>query len=352
MFRRIVYTGQKPDIPAVEYIRWIDSPFDELMKKVGSVDMLYVDNAYMRNESIDAIDKRIITPETQRKVRIIKILNIDRVPARFGSGYIHKDGNGCVITECPTESETIERLNMFNEIGVYIIRLASWPDRVATANELGKALDMIHVTYIDGVEASRIEMKNLDNDNDRFLVTYPEDPNEYVYSKTKFDMGKMSITNGMRKTEMGCALAHLRVYRQFLQDGNRSMALVFEDDTMIKNNNVENVHRSLFYYPYESLGYCNMSECVDWYPLDLDSTINSMYFRAQRKPFNRTSAYTISKESIVSLFNYIHMRGNTYWLIYVSDDILCRLAMEGIVRAGAPYYRPFTLKDMQSTIES
>lgn len=353
MVRRIIYTGEKPDIPSMEYIHWKDSPFDELLKSVGSVDMLIIDQAYLRNDCIDALNKRIITHDTQRKVRIIKILNINTIPERFGAGYIHRNGNGIIITECPTEKETLERLDLFNRIGVYIIRLAKYKERVESANELAKSLDMLNVKFIDGVDADTIEMKPMIKGHmDRFIVTYPGDPNnQYIYSKSKFDEGKMHVTNGMKKTEMGCALAHIRTYREYLNDMDTSTALIFEEDTMVKNNDINTLHRILFYYPHETLGYVNFSECVDWFPLDLDSTINGMYFRAQRKMFNRTCAYAVTRDCVNSLFKYIQLHGNVYMLAYTSDDILCRLCMEMFVTPGAPYYRPFTLRDMKSTIE-
>ena len=351
MFRRIIYTTDSVEENAHEKYKWIHSPFDEQYRKFGSVDLLVINMAFMRNGSIDAINRRVITPDSQRKVRIIRILNLVNVgdmPSRFGGGYVHIKGNSVVITECPTEEETLAKLAMFNSIGVYIIALRSCPERVEIATKLSNSLDM-SASLIDGVEASKLKIIKLHTPQE-FLVVDPTEPeNIYVYSKARHDKVKGFETKGMRPPQMGCSLAHLRVYRTFLKSDHK-LALIFEDDTLLIPGDLEKLHRTLFYFPEDTLDYANLSDGVDWYPLMLGHTINTMYYKAIKRVFNRACAYVMNRHAVNTLFKELHTgQHNTYYLNYAADDIICHLSMTDKISVGAPYYKPFTLANIEST---
>ncbi len=351
-YKRVIYTGDtKPDVDAEECHSWLQAPFDEEYSKVGSVDMLIVNIAWIRNECIDAVNRRIITPDTQRKVRIIKIMNVlnpEDIPSRFGLGYVHRNGNQVTITECKTEEETLKRLEMFNKIGVYAIRLKSVPERVEIATRLARSIDM-KGDFIDGVEASKLKIIPIKGTDEDIVVDTENTEYTYIHSKSRHTMTKGMQTNGMRPPQMGCSLAHLKAYRQFLKSDNE-LALIFEDDTLLKPGDLITLHRLLFHYPYDTLDYANLSDGVDWYPLFLAFTINSMYFKAQKRPFNRACAYTMNRKAVNAVFDLLYTgRDKTYYLHYAADDILCHLHNIDKISAGAPYYKPFTLASIEST---
>lgn len=353
-FRRVIFTGQHPaDISADTFYTWTDGLADEIFAPFGSVDMLLIDKAVFQNECIDASIQRIVTPEIQRKVRIIKVVslsNADEMPSRFGTGYVHKDGNTVTITECPTLEETHHRLTLFNNIGVYAIRLKTVPERVEIASNLVKSLDMKNTEFVDGVVGSKLDLSPLPND-ETLVIDYENPQYGYVHSAKRHTATKHYQTQGMSRPEMGCALAHLNTYRKFLAS-QHSLALVFEDDTLLKTGDLVYTHRLLFYYPHDDLDYVNFSDKVDWWPLVPEQGVNSMYFKATKHYFNRACAYIVNRHAVNSLFDFIKTdTPNIYFLVFVADDILCCLHRAGIMRAGAPYYKPFTLASVASTIQ-
>ena len=352
MFGRVLCTtNEKPDVVSKQYVMWGRGCFDELFEPFGSFDLLVADSGYIFDDCIDLGERRIVTSESQRKIRFIKIFNIlnpESIPDRFGGGYLHKNGSTVTITECETERETIERIFMFNSISVYIISLKSCEERVKIASELAKSLDMPS-EIIEGVEGSMLKIEPIEGRTEEYTVRDPEDPEHtYLYSKAEHDVTKCTITTGLRPPQMGCSLSHLKVYRLFLKSDAKN-ALIFEDDTILKTTASE-LHRILFYYPYNSVSFCNFSDRVEWFPIIMEKPLNRYYYRGIKRQFNRNCAYMINRDVATICLDYIRRGEGVYHINYVADDLVCHICqITNNINISAPHYKPFTLADIEST---
>jgi len=126
--------------------------------------------------------------------------------------------------------------------GVYVINLASMPDRWLRAQRAFQEV---------GIEPKRIDAVDLRKD--------PSQAHEYLSEEAMQQLQHFKVTGGRRKCAdfgspgmVGCFMSHLKAYRQIINDQCRN-ALILEDD-----------------FIWNKEAFLNMSKYLQRVPLDFD----------------------------------------------------------------------------------
>ncbi len=125
----------------------------------------------------------------------------------------------------------------------------------------------------------------------------------------------------MSKGEFGCAWSHLKIYEKLVKDSEYDSYLVLEDDSEITCD-INHFEKVISKRPklYDIVHIARS----DWYPFVLYRRINEYYFKPFKRPFNRTTAYFVSKNGAKKLLektqNYINVP---------ADDLLSETFFKG-----------------------
>uniref|UniRef100_A0A6C0DTS7 Uncharacterized protein n=1 Tax=viral metagenome TaxID=1070528 RepID=A0A6C0DTS7_9ZZZZ len=164
-----------------------------------------------------------------------------------------------------------------------------------------------------------------------------------VYNKETRNYDPKVRLNGQKMTlgEFGCAWSHIKIYQKLLEDQTTDNYLVIEDDAQIVGD--LNILREL---PLDfEVAHIAYSE---WYPFVKTDPVNKSFFNIEKKFFNHTTAYVVSKAGARKLLDYIGTNINI-----PADDLLSNSFIQGKIQVIVPESPIFTFtKDIASTIDA
>jgi GR25 family glycosyltransferase involved in LPS biosynthesis len=197
------------------------------------------------------------------------------------------------------------------------------------------------------VEKLRSNMTDIGIKNEIFYGVNGKDliisNTKVVYNKETRNYDPKVRLNGQKMTlgEFGCAWSHIKIYQKLLEDQTTDNYLVIEDDAQIVGD--LNILREL---PLDfEVAHVAYSE---WYPFVKTDPVNRSYFNIEKKFFNHTTAYVVSKAGARKLLDYIDTNINI-----PADDLLSNSFIQGKIQVIVPESPIFTFtKDIASTIDA
>lgn len=107
---------------------------------------------------------------------------------------------------------------------------------------------------------------------------------------------------GLKKGEMGCAWSHLYIYEMLVNDDEHDSYLVLEDDAIL-DVSIEEFNTFLKELPeIKSFDLCHIF-FSEWYPFRNLTQVNKYYWIPEKRFFNRTGAYIVTKSGAQKLLN-------------------------------------------------
>ena len=197
----------------------------------------------------------------------------------------------------------------FNDLKIIILTLKNFNERSNIINNLLINMSMIGITHeiVYGIYGKDIKVYDTEDKNIKLLYHNFE---TYYYDKTK-RLNKHIMKAG----ELGCAWSHLNIYKKLCSDKLYNKYLIFEDDACLSEK-LDIIYNTLNNLP-NIFDICHIS-LSDWYPFNKTDKENNYFYNIEKKFFNRTTSYIISKEGALKLLKY----SNNYINI-PSDDLVC-----------------------------
>jgi GR25 family glycosyltransferase involved in LPS biosynthesis len=163
--------------------------------------------------------------------------------------------------------------------------------------------------------------------------------NTITYNGESMNYNPTVRLNGQKMAigEFGCSWSHIKIYQKLVADLNYDNYVVIEDDArVIGNLNVLNNLPSEF--DIIQLG------SSEWYPYVKTSEVNKSFFNIEKKFFNHTTAYVVSKAGARKLLEYTDDHINV-----PADDLLSNSFINGKIQVIVPNSPVF---DFPSGIQS
>ena len=197
----------------------------------------------------------------------------------------------------------------FNDLKIIILTLKNFNERSNIINNLLINMSMIGITHeiVYGIYGKDIKVYDTEDKNIKLLYHNFE---TYYYDKTK-RLNKHIMKAG----ELGCAWSHLNIYKKLCSDKLYNKYLIFEDDACLSEK-LDIIYNTLNNLP-NIFDICHIS-LSDWYPFNKTDKENNYFYNIEKKFFNRSTSYIISKEGALKLLKY----SNNYINI-PSDDLVC-----------------------------
>jgi hypothetical protein len=180
------------------------------------------------------------------------------------------------------------------------------------------------------VKKVQTELTNFGMKNEIFYgvngkdITVSDNTISYNGETMKYDP-KVRL-NGQRMAigEFGCSWSHIKLYQKLLADPTSENYLVIEDDARVVGDlNVLNDLPSNF--DIIQLG------SSQWYPYVKTTQANKSFFHIERKLFNHTTAYVVSKAGARKLLRYTNGHINV-----PADDLLSNSFIKGVIQVIIP----------------
>ena len=242
----------------------------------------------------------------------------------------------------------LEQYKNIKHIPIYIISLPLRPKR---RMNLKKQLDQQQLSYVVsyGLDGKAVNLAvpadQSQHSKPVLQVTTPEE--SYIYDPSIRPNGRM-----LSWGEIGCAVSHLRLYREFSSE----FMFVFEDDAKIDNfqrffEQIRNLPSS------ESFDLCWMQNEATWWPPVYDTPINEWFCRTIGS-VNLTHAYILTKRGKNNLSKWessIKSKVTTSplnFLMLPSDDYLSHAVRANVLTCIAPYLRCVSTQHAESDIGS
>ena len=106
----------------------------------------------------------------------------------------------------------------------------------------------------------------------------------------------------MSNAELGCAWSHLNIYEKLLEDTDNHAYLVLEDDANITVP-IDEFHKFLSELPdSKTYDICHINKS-EWYPFVFKKKVNDFYHIPQKRFFNHTTAYIVTKKGAQHLLS-------------------------------------------------
>lgn len=144
------------------------------------------------------------------------------------------------------------------------------------------------------------------NGNDIKIIPFIEEPHisKLIYNDSeKIYNSRLRLNGaGLQKGEMGCAWSHLNVYDMLLKDNDNDAYLIFEDDADLI---VSPEELQTFLEELKTLTFdlCHIFHS-EWYDFNKIQQISNNFWIPERKFFNNTGAYIITKSGAKKLLEY------------------------------------------------
>ena len=104
----------------------------------------------------------------------------------------------------------------------------------------------------------------------------------------------------MMDGDLGCAWSHLNIYEMLVNDDNNNSYLIFEDDAKCVVDKNELTEYFSHIPDISGFDICHIFYS-EWYEFNEISRVNEYYFVPERRFFNRTGAYIVTKEGAKKL---------------------------------------------------
>ena len=199
-----------------------------------------------------------------------------------------------------------------------------------------KKCNLSDYIIMDGVDGSNIKITP-------FIPPYISKLNYNGIEKVYDARLKLNGT-GLKKGEMGCAWSHLNVYDMLLKDPVYDAYLIFEDDADLV------VSPSELYNFLEELKTLSFDVChifySEWFPFNMINKISSSYWVPERKFFNNSAAYIVTKPGAKKLVDFAFSGFGK-----PADDLLSNLYLQSEdFNFIVPYKYLFKPKGFESSI--
>lgn len=197
----------------------------------------------------------------------------------------------------------------FKDTKVYIITLEKYPRRRQKLLNLISSLCKVglKVEFFNGVDGNEVLTRDTPFEHIKIL--------EYKRQIYAYDRRVRLNGQPMKKGETGCSMSHVLLYKKLMEDDYFNNYLIMEDDAEL-DVSLESLYNTLLNMP-EKFDVLHISKS-DWYPFEKEKKVNDIFYRPQKKFFNRATGYIISKQGCVKLLDAI--QGN---MINVpADDLL------------------------------
>jgi len=166
--------------------------------------------------------------------------------------------------------------------------------------------------------------------------------NEITYEgeTMKYDPSVRLNKQRMSIGEFGCAWSHIKLYQKLLADPKYNNYLVLEDDAGLVGD-ISVLHNLPSSFDVIHVGPS------EWYPFVKTEKINSSFFNIEKKFFNHTTAYIISKSGAKKLLDIINGHLNV-----PADDLLSNAFIRQQINVIVPESPVFNFpKDTVSTLD-
>jgi GR25 family glycosyltransferase involved in LPS biosynthesis len=144
------------------------------------------------------------------------------------------------------------------------------------------------------------------NGNDIKIIPFVQEPHmsKLIYNNTeKIYNSRLRLNGlGLQKGEMGCAWSHLNVYDILLKDNENDAYLIFEDDADLIVS-PEELQTFLEELKTLSFDLCHIFQS-EWYDFNKITQISNNFWIPERRFFNNTGAYIITKTGAKKLLDF------------------------------------------------
>ena len=212
--------------------------------------------------------------------------NFYEIPDR-SHGFFRKPIENTLLYNVKTTSQKMA------QIKPYILTLPAYAEtRLAKLDLLIQNLSQIglETTIYNGVHGKDIIYD--DETNVRNItykgVTYKYDPTVRINGQP------------MKRGEFGCSWSHLNLLRKLVAS-NDEYFLIFEDDVKLVKP-LNELYELLNHIPADT-DICHLG-MSDWYPFVKTKQINNYFSECEKRCFNRTTAYLISRKGAEKLLYY------------------------------------------------
>ena len=144
------------------------------------------------------------------------------------------------------------------------------------------------------------------NGNDIKIIPFIKEPHisKLMYNNTeKIYNSRLRLNgHGLKRGEMGCAWSHLNVYDILLNDNDNDAYLIFEDDAdlIVSPEELENFLEELKTLSFD---LCHIFQS-EWYDFNKITQISNNFWIPERRFFNNTGAYIITKTGAKKLLQF------------------------------------------------
>ena len=194
------------------------------------------------------------------------------------------------------------------KLKVVVLTLKEYNEREKNINELLTIFKQLGIKneIFYGVNGKNIKNEVIDDENIKLVY----ENKQSIFYNTK------SRSNGqiMSCGELGCAWSHINIYKQLIDDQNFDKYLILEDDALLTSD-FETIVDILNNIPLES-DVCHIGEST-WYPFKITNKINDFFYECERKYFNNTTSYIITKTGANKLLEFTKNS-----ILFPADDLL------------------------------
>ena len=186
---------------------------------------------------------------------------------------------------------------LIHQIKTYIITLPDYADRLAKLDGLNQQLALIGLepNVYQGVHGKDIHISDAASAITGIKhITWQG--TTYFY-----DLRIRINGNPLTKGELGCAWSHLNLLRQLVADPTANYYLLLEDDVELVKPLSELYE--LFQHIPADADLCHLAKS-DWYPFALTTQVNAHFYECEKRYFNKTTAYLISRKGAEKILEY------------------------------------------------
>ena len=253
----------------------------------------------------------------------------------------------------------LEQYNQLKDLQIKIISLQSKPNRrIGLCKQFDKESLKYEIFY--GFDGKNSNMESfppsdikclLKNDKNCFMI-YTENET-YLYDPS-IRPNKKVLSNG----EIGCAIAHLRLY-ETLNDNN-FLTLVLEDDAHI--DNFDRFYSYLRNIPnYETFDIIYLQNEATWWAPIYDKPVNEFYITTKKgSSVNLTLSFIITP-NFIRMLKYFHQLvqqqlfnspppSKYKFICLPSDDLISHMTRNNLLRCIIPYLRFISSQHLSSHI--
>lgn len=202
-----------------------------------------------------------------------------------------------------------------NNIKSLILTLPKYAHRLTNLDKLIQGLEKIglRTKLFNGVYGKDIVVVN-DNEKQNGMETITWRDSTYNYNKNvRLNRKRMMLG------EFGCVWSHINIFKELLKtekgkgkgnnndndndnDNDNMYYLVLEDDVQLVKP-LNELHDLLLHIP-DDMDFCHLA-LSDWYPFVLTQPKNDYFYECEKRFFNRTTAYIVSRKGAKKILDYI-----------------------------------------------